>query len=173
MGKALAGRPPGIKKFASERSRCFNFGEHALLAEDKGGTAVAALLFHAAFWRTEAAIRHRHRGISVTAIGGVGSLQQSGESGAGRTGQIRCAHFERQARRRTYDRRVELLAVGRRGGGEKKRAEICGRSAFERVAQSLRRHRNAVLVEARDRAFAAGGGNPEDRRYRGALEPTV
>ncbi len=48
-----------------------------------------------------------------------------------------------------------------------------GLAALHRVARRLDRHRDAVFVEARDRALALAGGSAEHRRDRRAFESSV
>ncbi len=172
-GELLARGTPSIVVFARERRARLDLRDHVFVAEEKRRSAVAVGLLGLALWRTQAAVGNRHGRLSAGRGDGVRRLQHRRQAGANRAGRIRRANLGRQQRGSTHQRRVEFLGVGRSGGGEDQRSDAGRGRRLERVAQRRHRHRNAILVETRNRPLAAGRGHAEDRRDRRTLEPPV
>src|SRR5439155_23576526 len=106
------------EKLAGERGGRFDLGDDAVRSEQEGGGAVAVLLLRLALGGPEAAIRRHGDRLLRAAAHAVGRLQERAEAGRRRLREIGGADLHGQTSRRADGRGIELLPVGRRGGGE-------------------------------------------------------
>ena len=172
MRKSLALRAPTVEELARERGGRLDFGNHVFRSEHERDRAVTGRLLGFALGRCQTAIANRHQRALRTAADRIGALQQSRHARAHRARQVSCANLQRQLGGCADHRSAEFFRVRRRRGCEDESLHLAGRR-LQRVARGLDRHRDAVLVEARNRALTLAGRRAEHGRDRRALESSI